>query len=246
MTAKTPPKPTPAKGVTTSVSKRKAPKKALADGPKTRRAVAPAGKKVSAKSDAANGDLSQKLIAAAARCVEEHGVAGVRARDVAAYAGCSPGLIYYVFPDLDALIIALNHETRNRLHQALGDVLGDDPRANLDRLAIGYLHFAHENKQLWRALFEFRIRSGKAMPDDFRQDIMATFFRITDMLRALFPRRTPEEMDLTSRALFSAVHGIVALGLDEHYVAVPMSKLEAELCRFIAIFLKGFEATKPD
>jgi len=203
-----------------------------------------AAKKNQPKAGPSDGDLHAKLIAAAARCVEDYGVAGVRARDVAAYAGCSPGLIYYAFPDLDGLIIALNHETRNRLHQALGQVLGDDPRDNLDRLAIGYLNFAHENKQLWRALFEFRVRNGKTVPEDFRQDIMATFFRITDMLRAIFPLRKTEEMELVSRALFSAVHGIVALGLDEHYVAVPMPKLEEEICRFIAIFMKGLEATK--
>jgi len=241
MTAQTPVKKPASKAKTSTDSKVKLSKTAAAKAKLVKPAIE---KKVMAKTAASDTDLPRRLIAAVARCVEDYGVAGVRARDVAAYAGCSPGLIYYAFPDLDALIIALNHETRNRLHQALGETLGDDPRENLDRLAIGYLRFAHDNKQLWRALFEFRVRNGKSVPEDFRQDVMATFFRITDMLRAIFPRRKAGDMELISRALFSAVHGIVVLGLDEHYVAIPVPQLETEIRRFLSIFIKGLEVSK--
>ncbi len=171
-------------------------------------------------------DLHARLVTAAARCVEEGGLAGVKARELATYAGCSPGMIYYAFADLDALIVALNRETRNRLDEALISVLVEDPRQNLDRLALAYLRFAHANKQLWRALFEFRVRTGKTVPEDYQADIMMTFSRIAQMLGAIFPDRDPAELDMSSRALFSAVHGIVALGLDENYVAVPLAKME--------------------
>lgn len=187
----------------------------------------------------AEQNLRGRLIEAAARSVAESGVAGVKARDVATYAGCSLGMIYYVFEDLDALIIALNHETRNRLDEALKSVLIDDPRENLDRLALGYLRFAHDNKQLWRAIFEFRARSGRPVPEDYRTDIMITFSRIALMLEAVFPERGQAEIDMSARALFSAVHGIVALGLDENYVAVPLAQMEDRLCRFVATFMIG-------
>ncbi len=190
---------------------------------------------------AAEPNLRDRLIAAAARCIEESGLSGIKARELATYAGCSPGMIYYAFADLDGLVLALNHETRDRLDDALKRVLVDDPRENLERLALGYLRFAHANKQLWRALFEFRIRDGKQAPEDYQTDIMVTFSRITQMLTALFPDRAPAEMDMSSRALFSAVHGIVALGLDENYVAVPLAQLKDQLCRFVATFMIGMQ-----
>jgi len=185
------------------------------------------------------GDLSARLIAAAARCVEGHGVAGVKARDVAAYAECSPGLIYYAYVDLDDLILALNRATLQRLNEALGHALVADPRASLDRLAKAYLAFAYEHARLWRALFEHHMRPGKEVPEDYRADIMATFSRLTAPLSALLPQRPRGEVEMISRALFSAVHGIVSLGLDENMVAVPLQQLEDQVCRFVAIFMNG-------
>jgi AcrR family transcriptional regulator len=203
----------------------------------------PKPKSKTGKAEPSVESLRDRLIAAAAACVEEHGVSGVRARDIAAQANCSPGLIYYAFSDLDALIFALNRETSHRLHEALGAVLVADPRDNLDRLAIGYLSFAHDNKQLWRCLFEHRVRTGKAVSDDYRMDIMATFSRIPEMLAALLPNHTAPELEMLSRALFSAVHGIIVLGLDENFVAVPFEQLEEEICRFVAIFMQGLKQT---
>ncbi len=189
--------------------------------------------------------LRERLLVATAACVEAHGVTGVRARDIATLAGCSVGLIYYAFDDLDALIFALNHQTRDRLHEALGAVLVEDPRKNLDLLAIGYLGFAHDNKQLWRCLFEHRVRTGKPVSDAYRMDIMATFSRIPDMLGALMPKRDASDLEMLSRALFSAVHGIIVLGLDENFVAVPFEQLEREICRFVAIFMQGLMEVEP-
>jgi AcrR family transcriptional regulator len=185
------------------------------------------------------GDLRARLIAAAASCVEEHGVAGVKARDVAARAECSPGLIYYAYADLDDLIMALNRTTLHRLNEALGHALVADPRTSLDRLAVAYLAFAYEHARLWRALFEHHMRPGKDVPEDFRADIMATFSRLTVPLSALLPLRPHDEVEMISRALFSAVHGIVSLGLDENMIAVPLQQLEEQVCRFVAIFMNG-------
>jgi AcrR family transcriptional regulator len=194
------------------------------------------------KSQAASaGDLSARLIAAAARCVEDYGVAGVKARNVAAHAGCSPGLIYYAYADLGDLILALNRATQHRLNEALGKALVSDPRDSLDRLAKAYLAFAYEHTRLWRALFEHHMGPGKEVPDDYRADIMATFSRLKVPLGALLPRHPEDEIEMISRALFSAVHGIVSLGLDENMVAVPLEQLEEQVCRFVTIFMNGLQ-----
>jgi hypothetical protein len=68
---------------------------------------------------------------------------------------------------------------------------------------------------------------------------MATFARIPAALARLFPKLPPVEIDTLSRVMFSSVHGIVTMGLDETFVAVPLVDLEAQLCRFVEIFVVG-------
>jgi len=49
-------------------------------------------------------------------------------------------------------------------------------------------------------------------------------------------------MDLprpTARLMFSAVHGIISLGLEERMVAVPPEKLRERLAQFIDTHLAG-------
>jgi hypothetical protein len=46
----------------------------------------------------------------------------------------------------------------------------------------------------------------------------------------------------TARVLFSAVHGLVMLGLEEKLGAMPMESLRAELRRFLITFCRGLTA----
>jgi AcrR family transcriptional regulator len=184
-------------------------------------------------------DLQAKLVDAAEECIREEGVHAVRARAVATRAGYSVGMIYHGFGDLYDLLFTLNQRTCHRLDKALQKVEVEDPRQCLERMAIAYLRFAHDNKQLWRAMFELRVGSDKTVPESYKANVMATFARIPAALARLFPKLPPVEIDTLSRVMFSSVHGIVTMGLDETFVAVPLVDLEAQLCRFVEIFVVG-------
>src|ERR671932_555397 len=64
--------------------------------------------------------LRDALIAAAETMIRADGLGGLRARDLARAANCAVGAIYNVFHDLDALVLAVNAGTLDRIDAAIG------------------------------------------------------------------------------------------------------------------------------
>src|SRR5271168_3940813 len=106
-------------------------------------------------------ELREALLAAATRVCAEKGYAALRARDLAAEVGCAVGSIYNVFPDIDALILAVKARTLDSLENELIERLGafapgssDEARARFLALAREYVEFANRNWPLWSQVFE--------------------------------------------------------------------------------------------
>lgn len=181
--------------------------------------------------------LREALVAAAERTVAAQGLAALRARDLARAAGCAVGAIYTVFPDLDALALAVNLRTLNLFDAALGPA--EQPSAaiggpgaaadELVRLGLAYLAFAEAHPLRWDALFRHRPPPGQRAPDWYVAEQARLFRRIERPLAALRPDLPEPERGLLARSLFSATHGIVALGLDEQRMALPAAILRAQL-----------------
>jgi len=205
----------------------------------------------SSLADGRRAKLKDDLTAAAEHLIETRGLAGVKARPLAQASGCALGAIYNVFPDLDTLIMAVSARTLERLDAHLTAVLAEaggweaDPRAaarhELVALAIGYLAFASAHRARWRALFEHRLPEGKTIPDWLVADQSRLFSRLETLLAPLFPLLSPEARALRSRSLFSAVHGLVLLGLEEKLAAMPAESLRAELVLLVRAMVAGLE-----
>ena len=110
------------------------------------------------------------------------------------------------------------------------------------RIALAYCDFAAENLQLWRALFEHRMEAGKVVPDWSVEDQMRLFRHIHKPLATLLPKRGAEQLGITARSLFSAVHGMVALGLEQKLVAVPLPALRKEIAGLVRAMIDGLVA----
>jgi hypothetical protein len=119
---------------------------------------------------------------------------------------------------------------------------GPDPADTLVRIAIAYCDFAADNLELWRALFAHRMAPGKSLPDWAISAQMDLFRHIYHPLVALFPRRSPEQLAITARSLFSAVHGMVALGLEHKLIAVPIDALRSEVATIVRAIVEGLTA----
>ncbi len=177
--------------------------------------------------------------------IADRGLAGLKTRDLAREIGCANGAVYNLVEDMDELILRVGSRTLLRLDEALSaaDCAGEpSPRETLVHIAIAYCDFAADNLQLWRALFEHRMEADKMVPDWSVADQMQLFRHIHKPLATLLPKRSPEQLGITARSLFSAVHGMVALGLEQKLVAVPLPALRKEIADLVRAMINGLIA----
>ena len=189
------------------------------------------------KAEQRRADLRDKLVVAAEARIRETGVTALRARDLARDAGCAVGAIYNAFDDMTALVMAVNGRTFQRLGAVVeASITASRGASATDRLILmseAYLDFASDNSRLWRALFDLELPADGAVPVWYRTALDRLFQHIAGPVAELFPDQPPEEQALTVRALFSSVHGIVLLGLENRISGVPPQDIR----RMIALVL---------
>jgi AcrR family transcriptional regulator len=194
-------------------------------------------------------NLKESLIDAAEAEISAHGLAGVRARTLAERIGCAVGAIYNVVADLDELILLVNSRTLAALERELLAAGRLDPAAHsrngeaavehLCRLALAYLAFATTRRPRWRAVFDHRLPAGKAVPDWYLDDQMRLFGYVEGPVGELVPGLSPARRALIARSLFSAVHGIVTLGLEEKLQALKPGELSEQVTFVVAALGRG-------
>ncbi len=190
--------------------------------------------------------LREALIAAAEEAITAEGLGGLRARDLAKQVGCALGAIYNVFADLDELILAVNARTLAALEQRLtaapASASGserDQAVAHLVELGLAYTDFAAASPLRWRAVFEHRLPRGREVPEWFVGEQARLFDYVNAPLQVLRPGLAPAERALLARSLFSAVHGVVLLGLEEKLQAMPLDVLRAQVRAIVTATARG-------
>jgi AcrR family transcriptional regulator len=190
--------------------------------------------------------LREQLIDAAERTIAEKGLAALKARDLAREAGCAVGTIYNVFEHLDDLVLCVGSRTLEMLEAALCAVRSprrqgsaEEAVAHMVRLASAYLGFAAQHTVRWRALFEHRMSEARQLPEWFVEQQHRLFAQLERPLGALLPELDRDARRVLSRTVFSAVHGIVALGLEEKLVSLPLSDLAGQLAATVRAIATG-------
>jgi AcrR family transcriptional regulator len=179
------------------------------------------------------------LLEVAEQLISRNGLRSLKIRDVAQAADCSIGSIYNEFGDFDGLILMVSRRTVRALDERLSGVPDDNPVQQLYGLADTYLGFASEHGHLLRALFEHRMENDRPFPQDLLDMVMHTFALMHAPLIRLLPDKDPVDVALLARMMFSAVHGIISLGLEERLVAVPPNNLRALVAKFVETHLIG-------
>ncbi len=181
------------------------------------------------KVEARRAALRENLIEHAETRIVADGIKNLRARDLAKDAGCALGAIYNVFGDLDDLILTVNARTFHRLGAAVAESLADAPQDATEQLIVmshAYHRFAAENFNAWRALFDIERAQGDTAPDWYLREMGQLFAYIDAPLSVIFPDHDAKTRALLTKALFSSVHGIILLGLEEASAGVPARHLE--------------------
>jgi len=190
--------------------------------------------------------LREQLIDAAERTIAEKGLAALKARDLAQEVGCAVGTIYNVFEHLDELVLCVGLRTLAMLEAALAEVspLGghhstEKAADDLVRLALAYLEFAAKHTVRWRALFEHRMSEARSLPEWFVEQQHRLFVQVERPLAALLPELDQDARRILARTVFSAVHGIVALGLEEKLASLPLPDLASQLAATVRAIASG-------
>lgn len=182
------------------------------------------------KTEIRRAELRATLVNLAENQIRREGLASVKARDLAREAGCAVGAIYNVVADLTELVMAVNGRTFTRIgKEVAGAVIGHEaepPERRLVILAHAYLNFAAENHHLWRALFDLELPDDDRVPDWYRTELQNLFHHIAIPVSQIFPALAGRELELMVRALFSSVHGMVLLGLQNRISGVPRANIE--------------------
>ena len=175
-------------------------------------------------------ELRARLVTIAEAQVRDAGLSSLRARVLAAEAGCAVGAIYNVFDDMTGLALAVNGRTFRRMGAFVADVVDarDDagPTDRMVTIAVAYLQFASDNRNLWRALFDIDMSVKRDVPAWYLDELDRLFSIISTPLAEVYPEADAKEVDLMTRALFSSVHGIVMLGLEKRISGVPQDRIE--------------------
>jgi AcrR family transcriptional regulator len=192
--------------------------------------------------------LRSSLLAAAQRTIAAQGFEALRARALADEVGCAVGAIYNVFSDLDGLVIAVNSRTLADLEQALLAAApegaghardADEAIARMIRMALAYTDFAAVDTLRWRAVFNHSMSGGQPVPEWYRAEQRRLFGYLDAPVRALRPQATHEERALLTRSVFSAVHGIVVLGLEETLGVMPLPVLRRQVTLLVDAMGRG-------
>ena len=174
--------------------------------------------------------LRDALIDAAERTIASEGLRGMKARELAYKVGCAVGAIYNVVrrsrrPDLRgerAHAGAARKDAHGRRRAGIATRRPTRSRA-LTHLALAYTDYAAANRPRWRALFDHRLPEGARGPDLVHGRTSRACSSISrSRCASSRPRIAHERRTLLARSLFSAVHGIVLIGLEEKLQSIPL------------------------
>lgn len=198
------------------------------------------------KRDVKRNRLKQSIFEAAFQKIEKNGLIGLRARDITTEAGCSLGSLYNAYVDLDDLILNVNSHILTILSESIGQATTDniEPEDSLRHLAQRYMDFAYDNYNLWASLFTHTMHDNAPIPDWYIDRTSETFSNVVAPLLKLRPDLGQEEASQMVRTLFSAVHGIIAINLQERFMTISRQALQEQIQSFISIYAKGLIVAK--
>ncbi|MCC7251306.1 TetR/AcrR family transcriptional regulator [Hyphomicrobium sp.] len=190
-------------------------------------------------------ELRELIISASTELIQEAGLSGLSAREIARRINYSPGTLYNSFENLDDLVLTIEGRLLDRLIEALAAVpAGGDPRERVHALASCYLAFAARNPKLWNLLFEHHVPVAQGVPDSYQQKFEALMAIIEDALRPLAGARGDDDIKRSARVLWAGVHGISSLSAADKLSIIAADDAGALMDDLVRNYLNGFEAAR--
>lgn len=188
-------------------------------------------------------EIKTMALAAAKDIVVQQSFQNLSARKVAKMIGYTVGTLYVVFKNFDDLILHLNAQTLDAISEKMTSVT-TQPYASFEErmLALGkaYIEFAQDNPNCWNMLFEHRLPLGEPLPTWYQKKL-TTLFNLLEHQLVKHGAFSPEKAALAGSVLWSGVHGICTLSLNEKLDVSGNDSSEALLNSLVTCYLSGFQ-----
>jgi len=186
--------------------------------------------------------LRELILEAATGLIEQDGLAGLSAREIARRIEYSPGTLYNVFDNLDDLVLTIEGRLLDRLAAALDEApASTDAREGVVNLARAYLRFTHDNPKLWNLLFEHHLPPGSAIPPWYQQKLDGLMTRIEQALAPLMKGKDQQALKRAARVLWAGVHGITSLSTADKLSTISGESAGPLVEDLVRTYLAGLE-----
>jgi AcrR family transcriptional regulator len=163
------------------------------------------------KADYHHGDLKRALMKAASELLEEVGYEGFTLRKCATRAGVSPSAPAHHFKDAMGLLSNLAVEGFGSLSPVLRAAFLKSQKSGVSScrtVAIGYLRFAQANPALYKVMFGSKLDADYP---ELKAASKACFEELQASVSELFPQKNKEEIRAISLRMWTSVHGLSML-----------------------------------
>ena len=155
--------------------------------------------------------MKNLVVEKATEIISVEGLKALTTRKVAAAIGYSPGSIYNVVDDLDALIAIVNENTMRMLNADLADIeMTGDELADAKQVLNKYLNFRNNHLGLWNANLAHAVRQDFAQPESY---VAQTEISFSVAARAISPAfdGDDDKVQLAVRVLWASLQGIFSV-----------------------------------
>ncbi|EJL6850117.1 TetR/AcrR family transcriptional regulator [Vibrio cholerae] len=152
--------------------------------------------------------------------LDTHSYHELSLRKVATMIGYVPSTLVNVFGNYNLLLLHVVAQTLDELAQEAQQAVKSTtyPKDVLYQLAYCYHDFAKRNPYRWQLIFEHNM-NGEMLPEWQAQRINNMTSMLEDLLKVIAPLRSEQEVLQASRVLWSGVHGITILSVDDKFFA---------------------------
>ncbi|EJL6956510.1 TetR/AcrR family transcriptional regulator [Vibrio cholerae] len=152
--------------------------------------------------------------------LDTHSYHELSLRKVATMIGYVPSTLVNVFGNYNLLLLHVVAQTLDELAQEARQAVKSTtyPKDALYQLAYCYHDFAKRNPYRWQLIFEHNM-NGEMLPEWQAQRINNMTSMLEDLLKVIAPLRSEQEVLQASRVLWSGVHGITILSVDDKFFA---------------------------
>lgn len=170
------------------------------------------------RNDHTREQLIQLTLETVKTFLDEHSYHELSLRKIANMIGYVPSTLVNVFGNYNLLLLHAVAQTLDELAEEAQQAVQDAtaPQDALFKLAYCYHDFALKHPHRWQLIFEHNM-NGETLPEWQAKRIDGMTGMLESLLAALAPERSQSDVLKASRVLWSGVHGITLLSVDDKF-----------------------------